>query len=185
MHFQAIDSADAPDAPDFAAHIWWSYKQRNRLFSQWRIQFFTAYIISQSLSTQLIGQTIINTQSSMVMFTQQQHIMVLVSPQRIHYISKSFTQLQSLHAASLSLHAGSTIQSPMQSSSRNLQAASSTQHVCSLLHTGSGRCTASRCSGSREKNLSLQRSPIQHAAYTNSQHKITNSQHIQRWFSRR
>ena len=119
-----------------------------------------AYIISQSLSTQLIGQTIINTQSSMVMLTQQQHITVLVSPQCIHYISKSFTQLQSLHAASLLLHAGSTIQSPMQSSSRSLQAASSTQHVCSLLHAGSGRCTASRCSGFGEKNLSLQRSPI-------------------------
>ena len=43
MHFQAIDSADALDALDFAAHIWWSYKQRNRLFSQWRIQFFKRY----------------------------------------------------------------------------------------------------------------------------------------------
>ena len=43
MHFQAIDSTDAPDAPYFEAHIWWSYKQRNRLFSQWRIQFFKRY----------------------------------------------------------------------------------------------------------------------------------------------
>ena len=40
MHFQAILPADAPD---FAAHIWWSYKQRNRLFSQWRIQLFKRY----------------------------------------------------------------------------------------------------------------------------------------------
>ena len=60
-----------------------------------------AYIISQSLSTQLIGQTIINTQSSMVMFTQQQHIMVLVSPQRIHYISKSLYEVAALYSAAL------------------------------------------------------------------------------------
>ena len=46
-----------------------------------------AYIISQSLSTQLIGQTIINTQSSMVMLTQ--HVCSLQAASSTHILSSS------------------------------------------------------------------------------------------------
>ena len=46
-----------------------------------------AYIISQSLSTQLIGQTIINTKSSMVMLTQ--HVCSLQAASSTHILSSS------------------------------------------------------------------------------------------------